>query len=591
MRVNTINMNKTHTLNLVVLTAFTVLTLALTGCGSAPKCKDYTSEGNMGGYFNSPADEFSPIVNKNIVSFATTQSPTNPSLTILKSEYRKNEFKTPSVEVEMLRLGFKNLSVGSVFTDSKTGNQEIYFSAESQKGRADNRDIYQIKVVKGKWGKPLPIANLNTNARELYPAVSPDGAWLVFSSDREGGIGELDLYSSRRQPDGSWASPENLSSLVNSDKNEITPFISESNSLYFATRALSINGSYDIVKCERRESSWGAPVQLAMPINTEYDETGPAILQNKIIFASNRPGGCGGYDLFMFDNCGPAVLEVRAVTQAMGFPLNGTSRLLDENKKLIEEQEVDESGICRFPIELNRSYTVQYSNACLEDADGEITFVPPCNESTSVKLVASFVLPLPAGEMRFDELKIPFFVSGYYRVNTKANLESLRRLFTYNLLGTSDSTRYIENPGKNYDDYVTEVESALENAANFLSNRLELISSECMNGDEKIRIIITGFADQRPFSKKAVFSENSIHDPDFNMEVTRGENMTNDLLSRLRAYFAAKHIEQYLSRKDSYNNLKDRIIWEVEGRGVDDTANSSYEFKRRVNLKIQLENQ
>lgn len=573
----------------VFIISAAILAAALSGCASAPKCKDITAPGNMGGYFNSPADEFSPTVADGAVYFATTQNPKSPSLLILISEYKKNDFRTPSAFNEIHRLGFKNIGAPTFYASDKTGEQELYFSAESKSGKPGVRDIYLLKITKGKWGTPSPLSNVNSEYRDLYPTISPDGAMLVFSSDRPGGEGELDLYLSRRLPDGSWSAPINLGKGINSDLNEITPFISQRGDLYFSTRALSLNGSYDIAKAEAAQQGWGAAKTLAFPINTEFDETGPAVFENKLIFASNRPGGCGGYDLYMFDNCGPAVLEVRVVSQTRALPLSGKARLLDDNKKAIAEKTIDESGICRFPIELNKSYIVQYSNDCFKDASGERKFEAPCSEGSAVKLVATFVLPLPAGEMRFDELKIPFFVSGYYRVNTKSNLEALRRLFAYNLLGTSDSTRYIENPGPEYDKYISEVESALQSATIFLSNRLELLSGECMKGDEKIRIIVTGFADERPFSKVAIYSEDSINDNAYNVSIRRGEKMTNDLLSRLRAYFVAKYIEQSLASNTVYAQLKDRIIWEVEGRGVDKNIKYPHEFKRRVNLKILLE--
>lgn len=47
------------------------------------------------------------------------------------------------------------------------------------------------------WSKPQPIPSINTKANKRGPALSRDGRWLYFASDRKGGQGGYDLYSAR----------------------------------------------------------------------------------------------------------------------------------------------------------------------------------------------------------------------------------------------------------------------------------------------------------------------------------------------------------------------------------------------------------
>ncbi len=93
-----------------------------------------------------------------------------------------------------------------------------------------------------------------------------------------------------------------------------------------------------------------------------------------------------------------------------------------------------------------------------------------------------------------------------------------------------------------------------------------------------------GFADPRTISPKAIFPDADIEDEKFGVFVRRGEKMDNNLLSLLRAYYTAKYFERYINLKSK--NLSDKIIWKIEGKGVDKSTLPDKQ-KRRVNIKIQ----
>jgi len=97
-------------------------------------------------------------------------------------------------------------------------------------------DLYTTRFAEGAWQPPEKIRGaVNSPSAEITPFVSGDGRLLVFASDRPGGLGSLDLYASRRLPDGGWADPVNLGPSVNTDAADAVPTLSPDNRMLFLT--------------------------------------------------------------------------------------------------------------------------------------------------------------------------------------------------------------------------------------------------------------------------------------------------------------------------------------------------------------------
>ena len=73
-------------------------------------------------------------------------------------------------------------------------NQTLYFTSDGHPGMGGN-DIYFSRRSMGRWKRPENLGYpLNTAAEEVSACISPSGKKIYFSSDREGGIGGMDLY-------------------------------------------------------------------------------------------------------------------------------------------------------------------------------------------------------------------------------------------------------------------------------------------------------------------------------------------------------------------------------------------------------------
>lgn len=156
----------------------------------------------------------------------------------------------------------------------------------------DNYDgnIYVTRFVSGRW-TPIEKLNRNINTKfyESHASISPDGNKLYFTSNREGGLGELDLWMSERDNTGDWGIASNLGNVVNTPYNEETPFISgDGSTLTFSSEGHGSIGGYDIFLSKFAGGQWTSPVNIGYPLSTT---------DNNIGYQPFRGGAFGLYSL------------------------------------------------------------------------------------------------------------------------------------------------------------------------------------------------------------------------------------------------------------------------------------------------------
>lgn len=118
---------------------------------------------------------------------------------------------------------------------SATADGTIYFASNRPDGHGDY-DIYRSRIVNGKYTEAENLGNaINTAGPEADPYIAPDESYMIFSSVREGGYGESDLYISYQRA-GKWSPPEILPTTVNSREWEFTPLVSPDGRYLFFSR-------------------------------------------------------------------------------------------------------------------------------------------------------------------------------------------------------------------------------------------------------------------------------------------------------------------------------------------------------------------
>ncbi len=118
---------------------------------------------------------------------------------------------------------------------SITTSGHIYFMKENE-NKQGNSDIYVSRLVNGIYQNPENIgAPVNTiDHRESNPFIAADESFLIYFSSDPKGLGEVDLYISFNK-NGTWTTPKNLGSPINSSMAEFCPFYhAKEKRLYFA---------------------------------------------------------------------------------------------------------------------------------------------------------------------------------------------------------------------------------------------------------------------------------------------------------------------------------------------------------------------
>lgn len=156
----------------------------------------------------------------------------------------------------------------------------------------DNFDgnIYVTRFADGIWTPVTKLnRNINTKFYESHASVSPDGNKLYFTSNREGSLGELDLWMSEKDAFGDWGVAANLGNTVNTPFNEETPFISKDGKiLTFSSEGHGSMGGYDFFISTLGTGGWGKPENMGYPLSTTDDDLGYQPVDN---------GGYGYYSL------------------------------------------------------------------------------------------------------------------------------------------------------------------------------------------------------------------------------------------------------------------------------------------------------
>jgi len=206
-----------------------------------------------------------------------------------------------------------------------TRNAVLPKSVTKKKRKFSRLFLYTASLIDGKWQYIKPFEFNNPDFAMGHPALTPDGKKLYFVSDMPGGVGGTDIYFCRKVG-GQWLKPENAGNKINSEGNEMFPFVDGENHLFYCTDGKPGLGGQDIYVAWLDDVN-KEPKNIGMPVNSCYDDFA-LIYDSKSYtgyFSSNRKRGMNDDDIFKFTTSpySNAIINVSFTSKKDNKPIEG----------------------------------------------------------------------------------------------------------------------------------------------------------------------------------------------------------------------------------------------------------------------------
>lgn len=178
----------------------------------------------------------------------------------------------------------------------------FYFAGCEREDSEGGCDIYEAELVDGEVSQVNRMEGLNSDFWDSQPSITCDGKFMYFSSSRPGGLGGADIWMSEMQANGEWGAARNLGESVNTPFDEESPFIAtDGETIYFSSDGHEGMGDGDLfISRKTAKGAWTKAQNMGAPFNSQCKELGIYIQGDgqTAYFASSRFGGKGGLDLY-----------------------------------------------------------------------------------------------------------------------------------------------------------------------------------------------------------------------------------------------------------------------------------------------------
>jgi len=206
--------------------------------------------------------------------------------------------------------------------------------------------IYSMKWDGANWSSPEVLPFCQDSYTYTQPWFDTERNLLVFSSDRKGGQGGLDIWFAYKTKEG-WTQPANCGGQVNTSSSEINPTVFNGD-IYFASNGWLPDMGFELFKSEEK-NQWMNAIQLESPLNSDGDDLMIVFMQqDRGLVSSRRDRGLGGSDVYVFDkvikrthgNSFSGLIECKG----LGLP-KATVQIYNESGELFDTQTASNQGV------------------------------------------------------------------------------------------------------------------------------------------------------------------------------------------------------------------------------------------------------
>jgi peptidoglycan-associated lipoprotein len=267
---------------------------------------------------------------------------------------KKSKWSTP-VPVEGINSDFEE------GTPAFSSNfKELYFTrCEAGKRERKGCAIMVSKRTGDAWSEPKNTGILPDSVVAAHPALSPDGNTLYFVSDIPGGFGKKDIWkTTRSKGSDAWSKPVNLGPDINTPGDELFPYCREDGTLYFSSDGQIGMGGLDVFKAKPQPDGSWAVQNMKAPVNSFADDFG-IVFENeaeKGIFSSTRKGK-GNDELYSFE-LPPLKFNVTGLVkdEKTGAPITASTVQLIASDGSNLQAESGASGDFKFALKADVDY-------------------------------------------------------------------------------------------------------------------------------------------------------------------------------------------------------------------------------------------
>ena len=174
-----------------------------------------------------------------------------------------------------------------LYTNSITGDGRLLILFMDDGG---DGNLYFSQRRDSTWSKIKSVGKfVNSVYWESHGFITPDSKTMYFASNRPGGEGELDIWTSKRAADGTWERPVNCGNVINTPYDENTPFFDPvNNALLFSSVGHMSMGGYDVFRSTNRNGTWTQPVGMPFAFNNVLENTSFILNNNAPGFVASR---------------------------------------------------------------------------------------------------------------------------------------------------------------------------------------------------------------------------------------------------------------------------------------------------------------
>ncbi len=326
---------------------------------------------NMGRKINSRHADYAPTIGmeNEILLFTSKRNERRVGLEHVKNEDLFLAVKTDGywgLATDMTQINTHyNEGSACLSRDGKT----LYFSRCGSPKSMGNCDLFVSTLNSDSVWRDVRNLGVNVNSVtwDSHPSLSHTEDTLFFASDRIGGFGLSDIYYTYKNENGAWMPSQNLGPVINTRKNEVSPFYHPKYEvLFFSSNGqLYTFGEFDIYKTYHKDGIWSEPLNIGPLVNGRGSEFYFTIDSESkdLYYSRSATHDLNKLDLYSFPL--PMEAQPEALTQITGSltdslsgqPFTGIVSVIDLDEGVeVSPKYLKRDGTFEFDLINNRNY-------------------------------------------------------------------------------------------------------------------------------------------------------------------------------------------------------------------------------------------